>query len=104
MIKIPKQWYLSSSHGALLFYIAANPDSTIADVARAMYLTRRTVWGIIGDLREAGMLSVRKEGRRHHYSVNLEGPFLDPTLHGYTLRPILGQIVERARADPLTVV
>ena len=104
MVKIAKQWYLSSSHGAVLFYIAASPDSTIADVAYAMCLTRRTVWGIIGDLRPAGMLLVRKSRRRHHYSVNLDGPFLDPTLRGYTLRPILGDVVEHGfRQRPIAV-
>ncbi len=96
MTKMPRQWYLSSGHGAVLFYIAANPDSAIADIALGLSLTRRAVWGNIGDLRGAGMLIVRKEGRRHHYTVNLDGPFLDPSLHGYTLRPILGEIAEQA--------
>ncbi|KKL19005.1 hypothetical protein LCGC14_2469820 [marine sediment metagenome] len=89
-------WYLVSSHGSILFYVAANPDCTISEIADAMSLTRRTVWGVIGDLRRAGTLHVRKEGRRHHYSVNLDAPFLHPTLRGYTLRPILAGIVETA--------
>ena len=37
------------------------------------------------------------EGRRHHYTVNLDAPFLHPTLTGYTLRPILGEVVEQTR-------
>ncbi len=62
-----------------------------------MALTRRTVWGLIGDLRRAGMLQVRKQGRRHHYTVNLDAPFLHPTINGYRLRTILGEIVEQRR-------
>ncbi len=85
------QWFLSSSHGTILFHIAANPECTIRDIADAMFLTRRTVWGVIGDLRGAGMLSIRKNGRRHHYTVNLDAPFLHPTVRGYVLRDILGQ-------------
>jgi len=65
-----------------------------------MALTRRTVWGLIGGLRRAGMLHIRKEGRRHHYTVNLDAPFLHPTLNGYTLRPILGQIMLPADRRP----
>lgn len=62
-----------------------------------MVLTRRTVWGLIGDLRQAGILHVRKLGRRHHYTVNLDAPFLHPTIKGYTLRAVLGGIMEENR-------
>jgi len=30
---IKNEWYLVSSHGAILFYVAANPDCTVRDVA-----------------------------------------------------------------------
>jgi len=93
---IANNWYLVSSHGAILFYIAVSPDCTISQIADAMSLTRRTVWGVIGDLRRAGMLHVRKEGRRHHYTVNLEAPFKHPVLNGVNLRIILGQLVAHA--------
>lgn len=91
------QWVVSSSHGSVLFHIAANPECTIKEIADAMVLTRRSVWGVIGDLRRAGMLRVRKDGRRHHYTVNLDAPFLHPTIKGYSLRPVLGEIVEHTR-------
>jgi DNA-binding transcriptional ArsR family regulator len=87
-----RTFYLVSSHGAVLFHVAVNPDCTINEIAEAMALTRRTVWGLIGDLRRAGMLHVRKEGRRHHYTVNLDAPFLHPSLSGYHLRAVLGQL------------
>ena len=60
-----------------------------------MALTRRTVWGLIGDLRRASMLHIRKEGRRHHYTVNLDAPFKHPTLNGLSLRVVLGEVVSR---------
>ncbi len=94
---IQNQWYLSSSHGTVLFHIAANPECTIRDIADAMCLTRRTVWGVIGDLRRAGMLSIRKDGRCHHYTVNLDAPFSHPTVRGYALRDILGQVAGHSR-------
>lgn len=92
---IANNWYLVSSHGAILFYIAVRPDCTISDIADAMSLTRRTVWGVIGDLRRAGMVYVRKEGRCHHYTVNLEASFKHPVLDGVNLRIILGELVAR---------
>jgi len=62
-----------------------------------MVLTRRTIWGLIGALRRAGMLRVRKQGRRHHYAVDLDAPLLHPTIRGHTLRIILGKIVGQGR-------
>ena len=96
---IENHWYLVSSHGAILFYVAVNPECTIKEIAEAMSLTRRTVWGVIGDLRRAGMLHIRKEGRRHHYTVNLDAPFKHPVLNGFSLRLVLGQLVDRVSRD-----
>lgn len=89
-------WYLVSSHGSVLFYIAVRPGCTICQIAEDMSLTRRTVWGVVGDLKRAGMLYVRKEGRRHHYTVNLEASFKHPVLNGVNLRIILGELILRA--------
>ncbi len=97
---IENHWYIVSSHGAILFYIAVNPDCTVAEIAEAMSLTRRSVWGLIGDLRRAGMLHIRKEGRRHHYTVNLDAPFRHPTLDGFPLRVVLGELVNQLAREP----
>ena len=95
-------WYLVSSHGAILFYVAVNPECTIKEIAEAMSLTRRTVGGVIGDLRRAGMLHIRKEGRRHHCTVNLDAPFKHPILNGFSLRLVLGQLVDQvSRGRPI---
>ncbi|MFQ6019630.1 MAG: AsnC family transcriptional regulator [Dehalococcoidia bacterium] len=84
-----------SSHGAVLFYIAVCPDCTIGEIADAMSLTSRSIWGIVGDLRRAGVLKIRREGRRHHYTVNMDAPFRHPILDGIPLRAVLGEIVDR---------
>ena len=94
---IRNEWYVFSSRGIVLSYIAINPDCTVNDIAETLCLTRRTVWGLVGNLRQADMVHVRREGRRHHYTVNLDAKFLHPALSGYTLRPILGGLVEHAR-------
>jgi hypothetical protein len=93
------EWYHVSSHGSVLFYIAARQDCTVRDIVEALFLTRRTVWGIVGDLRRAGMLRVRKNGRRHHYSVNLDGPFRHPTIKGYTLGHVLRAFMKWSRRN-----
>ncbi len=97
---IENNWYLVSRHGSIIFFVAVNPDCTIREIAESMSLTRRTVWGVIGDLRRADMLHVRKEGRRHHYTVNLGGPFKHPVLNGFSLRTILGELISQASGQP----
>ncbi len=91
------QWYVVSSHGAVLFYIAVHPDCTIRQIADGMTLTQRTVWGLIGDLRSADMLDVRREGRKHHYTVSLDqkSKFTNPTMN-FPMKAVLGPIVEQA--------
>lgn len=96
-----KNFYIVSSHGAVLFYIAVHPDCTIRQIADAMSLTQRSVWGVIGGLRRTGTIEVRRDGRLHRYRVNLDGPFLHPTLNGYTLRSVLGELVRSARENHL---
>ncbi len=65
-----RPWRLLSSHGLVLFYIGVRQDCTVAEISDGLSLTPRTVHGTVGDLRRAGMVNVRKVGRRHHYSVN----------------------------------
>jgi hypothetical protein len=92
---IHNHWYLVSSHGSVLFYVAVHPECTIRQIADDMALTQRTVWGLIGDLRRAGMLNVRRDGRRHHYTVNLDAPFRHPIIKNLTLKNVLGELVDR---------
>ena len=47
------------------------------------------------------MLRVRKEGRRHHYTVNLDGPFKHPVVNGVSLRVVLGELVTHAKREKL---
>jgi DNA-binding IclR family transcriptional regulator len=95
---IHNHWYLVSSHGAVLFYVAVNPGCTIKQIAEEMSLTQRTVWGLIGDLRRADMLRVRREGRRH-YTVNLDAPFRHPVIKGIALRSVLGELVDQLAGE-----
>lgn len=99
-MSVTNEWYLVSSHGGILFFIAANPDCTIKKISDDMSRTRRTIWGIIGDLRRKNMISVRKEGRRHHYTVNLDSDveFTHPVLRGIPLRIVLSGIINHSAA------
>ncbi|MEX0681916.1 MAG: HTH domain-containing protein [Dehalococcoidia bacterium] len=94
-------WYLWSSHGTVLFFVAVNPACTIQEIADGLSLTPRTIWGVIGDLRRAGMLEITKDGRRHRYSVNLDAPFRHPTIRDVTLRTLLAELPAAAQRQQL---
>ena len=46
------------------------------------------------------MLEVRREGRRHHYTVNLEAAFKHPTLDGITLHTVMAELVQQFARSP----
>ena len=91
-----REFYLVSSHGTALFYIAVHPGCTIHEMADVLCLTRRTLWGLVGDLRRQHMLLVRRDGREHHYYVDMGAEFVHPTLGPVPLRVILGKLSAEA--------
>jgi hypothetical protein len=92
-VLVRSNWYLMSSHGSVLFYIAVNPGCTIGQIAKEMALTQRTIWGLVGDLRRSQMLHMHRQGRQHHYTVNLDAEFKHPIIRGITIRLVLGELV-----------
>jgi Winged helix-turn-helix DNA-binding len=78
-------WSLMNSHGIVLFYVAANPDSTMREMSTAVNLTERRVSQIIRDLVDSELLTVTRIGRRNGYSVNSHASFIHPTLSHITL-------------------
>ena len=83
-----------STQGVVLLLIMIRPGVTVKQISDSLSLTYRTVWGLVGELRNAGLIDVRKEGRRHHYFVNVDAPFPHPLLShrtlGDTVRAIMG--------------
>ena len=88
----PTEWYLVSSRGSIIFYIAVNPGCTAAQIADATSLTRRSVAAILSDLKRAGMITTKTVGRRHHFTINMRASFLHPTLPEFPLGVILDEL------------
>jgi DNA-binding IscR family transcriptional regulator len=63
-------WTLFSNHGKVLLCVARNPQIRVADIAAAAGIKERAVQRILADLRDAGMISSTREGRRNRYRVN----------------------------------
>lgn len=101
--RTPSAFSLLSPQGRVLLYIAACPDSPVEEIAESLDLTQRAVWSVVPDLRNSEMVRMRRKGRRHFYTINLDAPLRHPTIEGLTLRPIFGQIAAQSsrRRSPL---
>lgn len=64
---------LFTARGRLLIKVMEQPRITTKELGDSLFLTRRTVWGAIGELRRLGYLAVSKEGRAHRYSISSFG-------------------------------
>ena len=70
-----KSWNFLSNHGHVLLYLAKNPDATRRNMADEVGITERAILGIVGDLADAGYLTIEKNGRRNFYKVNRQLKF-----------------------------
>ena len=95
-MRVSKNWNLMATHGVVLFYIAANPDSTMRQMSEALNLTERRIAQVVRDLAEADLLTVTRNGRRNSYAVNPDANFRHPTLSHITL----GHFVKMLSAPP----
>jgi predicted transcriptional regulator len=61
-----------------LLVLFLEPDARIRDMAEKVGITERAVQKILAELIESGVISIEKNGRRNHYtidqSVNLKHP------------------------------
>jgi DNA-binding transcriptional ArsR family regulator len=73
-----RTWRLLSRHGFVLFFLALKPDSTMREMSLTLSMTERTLYSVIKDLSDAGMVRVSRVGRTNSYSVNGDAHFIDP--------------------------
>ena len=86
------RWTLLTSHGHVLFYIAAEPDATVRQITDATGISERRVISVLRDLQEANMVTATKVGNRRHYDVDPEAHFRHPTLRHVRLRDVLARL------------
>jgi hypothetical protein len=75
-------WTFLTNHGAVLLFVAENPDDTIVQIADVLGLRERAVAAIVSDLRRLGYVGIERRGRHNHYTVNQEMP-LRRDAHGH---------------------
>jgi DNA-binding transcriptional ArsR family regulator len=83
-------WSLLTNHGRLLLAIEKEPGLRVRDMAERLGLSERGVSLILRDLREAGYVTSRRDGRRTHYSVVPEKPMRTDFLRNQSVGQLLG--------------
>jgi predicted transcriptional regulator len=63
-------WTLLSNHGKVLVCIARDPEVRVAEIAGIVGIKERAVQRILAELRDEGIVSSTRDGRRNHYQVN----------------------------------
>ena len=63
-------WALLSNHGKVLVCIAQDPEMRVCDIARRVGIKDRAVQRILAELREQGLISSTREGRRNRYRID----------------------------------
>jgi DNA-binding transcriptional ArsR family regulator len=82
-------WSLLTNHGRLLLAIETEPGLRVRDMAERLQLSERGVALILRDLREAGYVTSRREGRRVYYSVVPDKPMRRDALKHQTVGRLL---------------
>ena len=94
-------WSLLTNHGRLLLAIENEPGLRVRDMAERLELSERGVALILRDLREAGYVTSRREGRRVYYRVVPDKPMRRESLRHQTVGQLLQLLAaaETARRD-----
>lgn len=94
-------WTFLSNYAHVLVCVARDPDVTLREVAEHVGVTERAVHRILSELIAAGVVSKEREGRRNHYSVNLDEPMRHPLEEGKTVGDLLSGVLTKADAARL---
>jgi DNA-binding MarR family transcriptional regulator len=64
------EWTLFSNHGHVLVCLARDKEARLRNVADDVGITERAVQKIVGELQEAGFITITKHGRCNRYEIN----------------------------------
>lgn len=87
------EWSFLTNHARVLVCIAHDPGLRLRDVAEALGLTERTVFGIVADLTDAGYVVKEKDGRRNRYRIQQHLPLRQPVGREATIGELLELLV-----------
>jgi len=63
-------WELLSNHGKVLVCLARDPDVRVSEISEMVGIKERAVQRILAELREDGLVTSIRTGRRNRYRIN----------------------------------
>lgn len=90
-------WSFLTNHARAMLFIASQPDARLRDLAAALDVTERTVFGIVVDLTEAGYVVKERDGRRNRYHVQEHLPLGETIGRDLTIGQVLDLLVDANR-------
>ncbi len=84
------EWTFLTNHAHVLLSLAANPDTTLREVADRVGITERAAHRIVSELEKEGALTRSRAGRRNHYEIRQEFKLRHPLENHCSV----GQLVE----------
>lgn len=89
-------WTFLSNHTHVLVCLAADPESTLRDVAARVGITERAVQRIVAELEAAGALVRERDGRRNRYQLDLSLPLRHPLEQHCRIGDVLDLVLRAA--------
>ncbi len=91
------EWSFLTNHARVLVCIAHDPGMRLRDIAAAVGVTERTVFGIVDDLIAQGYVDKDKDGRRNRYSIRTDLPLGESLGRERTIGDVLDLLVDATR-------
>lgn len=87
-------WSFLTNHARVLLCIAHDPGVRLRDIATALGITERSVFGIVTGLADAGYVVKEKDGRRNRYHIQADLPLREPITRERTIGEVLELLVD----------
>ena len=82
-------WTFLTNHAHAVITLLREPDIRVRELAIEVGITERAILRILGELEHGGVVSKTREGRRNHYTVNLDAPLRHPLEAHCSLRDLV---------------
>jgi hypothetical protein len=97
------EWSFLTNHARALACIAHDPGVRLREIAAALGVTERRVFGIVTDLTKAGYVVKEKNGRRNRYHIQNHLPLRGLIGRDPTIGELLGVLVDTGATESARV-
>jgi len=94
---MPRPWTYLTNHALILLHVYEHPSSTLREIAQAVGITERASLSILRQLEKDRCIWRAKQGRRIHYTVNLQAVFTRDSGTPYSIEEIVRPLASLLR-------